>query len=670
MLPSPPPDIPGPAPLELDGYDFVQALGTTPLARVGCYLDRASGAHVVVKEVHPEVCSLPGFEERFHDRIAASGAVGHPGLLRLLGYGRTDIGGLYLIREYVDGFPLRAWMDTTAMDHVGALHIVTTLAPAIETWHRHGRAHGAVNAASVWIGTDSAIRLEVFPVSALLEPAQLVQLLGLEVVNTMPPEFTSGSPATPQSDLYALAALYYELLTGTVPRGAINRISASAKVDFRVSQVILKALAQDPSQRQASISEFCQPLLGLAAASPPPQMAAPRGSAAYSRPQTGVIKPLLATLCLAGVAAGLGGYLWTRSHGRKTAAPEPVATSGTQTPPAKEPIAANPPPAEPKVPGVAVAPQLRLAGIDGGSDHVELEFVLLNPAQVRPLLRLADTRPAGPNNGGLPATRYVFEDGHGTPLGDAREVPEDLESPVFRLALDLSEPTPSEVRLVLTHLRDRPRLASDLVAVADRIGTHRQAHPPDRSRAVVGRLLPSAPPPTPSAGDAYIYAAHFYLGSEVGLLKLQFGNAGTGPLSCQNLSFQCAFSTDDRLDALAPADSGTPPTPGMDVAAGGFTSTWLGLDRSYLMAGKKLWTKHTFRIDTANPDLLARAKFLLVKISPLHAVPESDYQNNVIAIPLDHANAWHTVTQDPADAEPAADAPPKPADPPATPVGP
>jgi hypothetical protein len=154
------------------------------------------------------------------------------------------------------------------------------------------------------------------------------------------------------------------------------------------------------------------------------------------------------------------------------------------------------------------------------------------------------------------------------------------------------------------------------------------------------------------------------------LLKLQFGNAGKGTLPCHFLSFQCAFSTDDRLDALAPANSEVFPEPGIDIAAGGFTSKWLGLDRAYLMAGRKLWTKHTFRIDTGNPDLLARAKYLLVKISPLHAIAESDYQNNVIAIPLDHPDQWHTVTQDPTDAEPATDGDAPPAEPPARPAGP
>ena len=98
---------------------------------------------------------------------------------------------------------------------------------------------------------------------------------------------------------------------------------------------------------------------------------------------------------------------------------------------------------------------------------------------------------------------------------------------------------------------------------------------------------------------------------------------------------------------------------GRDLAAGGFTSTWLGHKSINLMPSKKIWTKHTFRIDTSNPELLKTAKFLLIKISPHYSPIESIYVNNTIAIPLDHQAAWHSVTQDTSDSDPPVDKVPR-----------
>lgn len=560
-------------PLVLDGHDFVELLGSTPLTVTSLYLERSSHARVVVKEIRPEVCRLPGFEERFQERLAQVAAVEHPHILRLVGHGRTEDGAYYVIREYVDGFPLRVWMQTSGIDHSSVINVVFTLAGAIEVWHQKGCAHGSVRASNVWIGHDHAVKLEVFPVSSLLEPAQLVHLLGLEVVNAMPPEFTTGGAASVRSDIHALAALYYELLTGGAARDVLGRIATAREVDIRIRPVLAKALSPCPTQRQASMAEFCKPLLNIVAAG-----SLPLAPAATGRPEiksyASMTIPLVAILCLLWVAAGVGWYVWRQADERAEAARAQMASSGAR--PRSE---------------------------DGAKGKTEAGVI-------------GPERPA--------ATGSPRVNGHGGD-GSAEDtgMPSDLDNP-------------EEIR----------------------------------EETIVSHPVPGAPPPSPGAGDAYIYAAHFYLGSDVSLLKLEFGNAGKGILYGDSLAFQCAFSTDERLEDLVPANSGAMPSPGQDLAAGGFTTKWLGHDRVYLMAGKKLWTKHTFRIDSSDPEVLARAKFLLVKISPHHSVVEADYLNNVIAIPLDHPDQWHSVTQDPADAAPADDGNPAPAPLPEDPVEP
>lgn len=203
---------------------------------------------------------------------------------------------------------------------------------------------------------------------------------------------------------------------------------------------------------------------------------------------------------------------------------------------------------------------------------------------------------------------------------------------------------------------DTPPSASNPVALdIGMISRLRQSEPEQKQEAEPEEKteiyrLPAVPAPLTTSGDAYIYAAHFYLGEETGLLKLEFGNAGVYHLTSSRLAFQCAFSIDGRLDDLVPAGSGEIPSFGLDVAAGGFSTDWLGLEEGSLMPGKKHWMRHTFRIDVSDPEIRATAKYLVIKISPHYLIGESNYLNNEIAVPLEYPNVWHSVTQDPADA--------------------
>lgn len=642
--------VPLPDFLVLEGYDFSELLSSTTLARTSRYFEPFSDTFVVVKEIHPEVYQLKGVMQRLQERLAQITEVENPNIMRLLGHGPTEVGGYYVIREYIQGFSLQGWMQTSSIDPSSALNLVITVAGAVDDWHGSGGIHGSVQASNVWIGNDSNVKLEVFSVSSLLTPNQMVHLLGLEVINTMPPEFTTETVFGPQSDIYALASIYLELLTGSKPRDTDNLKALTVKLDPRIRHVITKALSPLPSQRQASMSDFSAPLLGITAAMPISHPSPEVVEQLNLKPYNSSKKPLIAILSLVLLAAGMGLLMWKRSAdinsniptsgpGAAMVIPSDKSTSGKN---AEDDIEAD-------KPQVMSSSQIKWDGIDGSSERVKIAFLLENTNELLPLIQFAGARNPDQDDRVSPSTTYQFEDAQGKPVNGHAELSKDDGFPVFQLKLDLSEPVPPAVRLVLGQLKGHPPLASNLVEIEENIAQHRRRNQSSQTRATVGHPLPIAPSPSPSSGDAYIFAAHFYLGSDVSLLKLQFGNAGVGTLSSSRLDFQCAFSTDESLDTLLPANADLLPSPGKDLAAGGFSSKWLAIENEFLAPQKKLWTKHTFRIDTSNPDLLEQAKFLLVKVSPRYSIVESNYLNNVIAIPLDHPDEWHSVTQDPTD---------------------
>ena len=543
---------PAPEPLLLEGYDFVKFLDSTPLANVWLYLEHATQTHVVVKEIPSWIFMSPGFSGRLEQRFANMSEVSHPNLLRLTGMGRTEEGGCCLIREFVDGSSLQDWMKHSKLDHASALNIIITLANAMEAFHARGLVYGALSASSVWISKDGHVRLVPFPLSSLLEPAQLVQLFGLGVVHQMPPEFTAGGELTVQSDIYALAALYDELLTGERPQGAIGGSSLPARIDFRERQVLLKALSPNPGQRQSSMADFVGPLVAVANRNATMPKPSANKVANIKSPEDRPTWMIASIAILVLLSVGIALFLWQR---------------GRNSPPAQATTTEH-------------SAQTDKAPAAAGSRN--------DPASDSPAV--AEISP------------------------ETQEPESDLTSP--------RQPSKED------------SLSAPVVA--------HDGAPASGVAPASGRQGPLG---------AYLYAAHFYLGDDVGLLKLEFGNAGYSYVNSSGLVFQCAYSIDDRMDELLPATAGAVPESGRDLAAGGFTAEWLGLGGQYLMPGKKLWTKHTFRIDTSNEEVLKVAKFLLVSVSKsgFHPGVGAGAVGNVIAIPLEHPNQWHSVTQEPTD---------------------
>jgi serine/threonine protein kinase len=627
--------------LVLEGFQWLKSCGDSLLSHSSLYLEIAPHRLVLVEQIAAQISTIVGFDDRFHDRLELLETCVHPSLTQLEPGGYTCGGRYYLIKENVEGQTLRQWMQGGEITPAKAQHIILSVASALDVMHRQGAVHGAVNADQVWIDRNDAVKLELCPASTFLEPGELVNLLGLDVVHTMPPEFTSGEPPRPQSDLFQLAALYYELLSGDAPRGVITRLTSSLQIDIRVSSIILKALSPNPEERQASIEEFCAPLLGhtpVGATMGAPIPQAPRPAS----------KLLIVVTIVIGLAASVGTFFGWKWYQKRKQQSVPVAVVEEEQP--VMPVTA---------PSGIVTPRCGWVGIQGDANQAVMEFELLNVDELQHLLKpIAD-----PDHESVftppQLTRYRFEDETGKALTEARPL-DSTGRPVFSLSLKLNEPTPQGICLVLLRVDGQFALKSNIVTVSDALAEHRKAYatreeppkePPTEETMPdqPGKAIPplyTNPAASSSVGDYYIYAAHLYLGNEVSLLKLEFGNAGKVMLTMSDLTFQCAFSIDDTLDTLLEATPDALPTHAKDLAAGGFNSKWLGLDGVTLAAGKKIWTKQTFRIDTSNPELIKTAKYLLVRINHRQTSAESNYENNLIVIPLDHPNQWHSFTQD------------------------
>ncbi len=108
--------------------------------------------------------------------------------------------------------------------------------------------------------------------------------------------------------------------------------------------------------------------------------------------------------------------------------------------------------------------------------------------------------------------------------------------------------------------------------------------------------------------------------------------------------FQFAYSIDEKWDTLIAGGNANPdanPTINKDIAAGGFSTEWCGIHNAKeQLENGDFQMKHVFQIDLKNEHIANKAKFILIKINALHTWQERNYENNIIALPLNKEGTW------------------------------
>jgi hypothetical protein len=190
--------------------------------------------------------------------------------------GRTGNLEMHACTRLGDGGPRRLWIwGLRRIAHGDALAAAVArfgvnLAGALEAIHRAGTIHGGLEPAQVGVDPLGRVRIVGFPLSCTTGmPRQAgVTFGGWRAMHYNAPEQVFGGPVTPATDLYALGAVLYELLTGEPPtaRGSLAEVLESLKGPVpelppcegrpaALDAFVRRCLARDPAQRPASAGE-------------------------------------------------------------------------------------------------------------------------------------------------------------------------------------------------------------------------------------------------------------------------------------------------------------------------------------------------------------------------------------------------------------------------------
>ena len=273
-LPSPPELRPN---SELDGLRIIRPLHASARSHVYLAHDPQADQHVVVKTLATELAEDPASVERFVREEWIARRLHNPHVLSApaqCGPRRY----LYTVWAYIEGQTLTQWMrDHPDPDLADVRDIIEQVAKGLRAFHRLEMLHQDVRPDNIMIDRHGTVRLIDFGATRIAGIAEATDVSDeadpiLGTAQYTAPEYFLGEGGTEQSDLYSLAVIAYQMLTGTLPYGtevaktrtrAAQRklayqsaISENRALPAWVDAVLKKALHPNPDQRYPALSEF------------------------------------------------------------------------------------------------------------------------------------------------------------------------------------------------------------------------------------------------------------------------------------------------------------------------------------------------------------------------------------------------------------------------------
>ena len=315
-----------------DSYNIERELGGGGMSRVFVAEETRLGRLVVIKLLHPDLAA--GISaERFEREILVAARLQHPSIVPVLSVG--EMRGLpYYMMPFVEGRSLRGRLSDGGALPIGeAIQILRDLARALEYAHRHGLVHRDIKPENILIAGDVAM-LTDFGIAKAISASRTTTAdnsLTREgtIVGTplyMSPEQVTGDPHIDQrSDIYALGAMAYEMLTGVAPfaNRSTHEILAAhvsetppsaralrADTPVALADLVARCLEKDPARRPQNAREVLEALDTVASPSSMPRT-----------PTTRISTRMVVLLAVVVVALVLGA-VWAWRGGTRTAGGE------------------------------------------------------------------------------------------------------------------------------------------------------------------------------------------------------------------------------------------------------------------------------------------------------------------------------------------------------------
>ena len=267
-------------------YVIVRELGHGGMATVylGARADGYFEKEVAIKIIKPVDGNTAELLDRFRAEREVLASLDHPNIASLFDAGTTPNGLPYFVMEYVPGTPVTDYVKENHLPLRQRLVLFLKICAAVEVAHRRRVVHRDLKRSNILVTADGEPKLLDFGIAKLLEENPLaLTATGQQRLTPISasPEQARGDEVTTASDIYALGALLYEILTGHTPHRfrtrqpdleevarvvceeepvlpslAANEPETRHALRGDLDAIILRAMRKDPAERYASVADL------------------------------------------------------------------------------------------------------------------------------------------------------------------------------------------------------------------------------------------------------------------------------------------------------------------------------------------------------------------------------------------------------------------------------
>jgi hypothetical protein len=208
-----------------------------------------------------------GFEERFKREAYAMAALTHPHIVQVYDCGDAGENFLFISMELVEGGDLSDAIKSGAITPELALTLIQQICDGLQAAHERGLVHRDIKPANIFLTGGGRAKVADFGLAKKFDAKNTLLTktgLGMGTPDYAAPEqYEGAADIDHRADIYSLGVMFYQMLTGSLPRGRFKPPSQRVAVDPRLDAVVARAMEADRSERYQGVAGMKAEIQGI-----------------------------------------------------------------------------------------------------------------------------------------------------------------------------------------------------------------------------------------------------------------------------------------------------------------------------------------------------------------------------------------------------------------------